>query len=55
MNDPRFRSGLYRGTASYYDQFRVPYPRGLFDDLARRSAANGDGTLLDLACGPGLR
>ena len=54
MNDPQFRSDLYRGTASYYDRFRVPYPQNLLDDLALRSGANGEGTLLDLACGPGL-
>jgi SAM-dependent methyltransferase len=54
MDDPRFRSDLYRGTASYYDRFRVPYPQNLIDDLARRSGASGEGRLLDLACGPGL-
>ena len=54
MNDPRFRADLFRGTAGYYDRFRVGYPPSLFDDLARRSGANGAGTLLDLACGPGL-
>jgi ubiquinone/menaquinone biosynthesis C-methylase UbiE len=54
MGDPTFRSDLFRGTASYYDQFRVPYPQSLLDDLARRSGADGAGSLLDLACGPGL-
>jgi SAM-dependent methyltransferase len=54
MDDPGFRSDLYRGTASYYDRFRVPYPQSLIDDLARRSGASGAGSLLDLACGPGL-
>ena len=54
MDDPQFRSDLYRGTASYYDRFRVPYPQGPVDDLARRSEASGEGSLLDLACGPGL-
>jgi|SRR5580658_729123 ubiquinone/menaquinone biosynthesis C-methylase UbiE len=54
MNDPKFRSDLYRGTASYYDRFRVPYPHSLLDDLAERSRANSSGRLLDLACGPGL-
>jgi ubiquinone/menaquinone biosynthesis C-methylase UbiE len=54
MDDPRFRSDLYRGTASYYDRFRVPYPRSLLNDLTQRSGASGEGILLDLACGPGL-
>jgi SAM-dependent methyltransferase len=52
--EPRFRPDLYRGTASYYDRFRVPYPLSLTEDLAERSAADGSGRLLDLACGPGL-
>jgi ubiquinone/menaquinone biosynthesis C-methylase UbiE len=54
MSDPRFRPDLYRGTASYYDRFRVPYPQQLLDDLAARCMADGQGSLLDLACGPGL-
>jgi SAM-dependent methyltransferase len=54
MNDPQFRSDLYRGTASYYDRFRVPYPQSLLDDLTERSGTSGEGSLLDLACGPGL-
>jgi ubiquinone/menaquinone biosynthesis C-methylase UbiE len=54
MDDPQFRSDLFRGTASYYDRFRVPYPPGLLADLAHRSGARGGGRLLDLGCGPGL-
>jgi len=53
VNDVAFRRDLYRGTASYYDRFRVPYPAALIDDLARRADADGSGTLLDLACGTG--
>ena len=53
MADLEFRRDLYRGTALDYDRFRVPYPRGLIDDLARRSGATGHGRLLDLACGTG--
>ena len=53
IGDPEFRRHLYRGTAGYYDRFRVPYPRPLIDDLAERSGAGGDGRLLDLACGTG--
>jgi SAM-dependent methyltransferase len=54
VDDPRFRSDLYRGTAGYYDRFRVPYPPGLLADLTHRSGARGEGSLLDLGCGPGL-
>jgi SAM-dependent methyltransferase len=53
MADLEFRTDLFRGTARYYDRFRVPYPQDLIDDLARRSGANGGGRLLDLACGTG--
>jgi len=48
-----FRRDLFRGTADYYDQFRVPYPASLIDDLSVRAALTGSGTLLDLACGTG--
>jgi ubiquinone/menaquinone biosynthesis C-methylase UbiE len=51
--DLEFRRDLFRGTARYYDRFRVPYPRSLVDDLAERSGASGTGRLLDLACGTG--
>jgi SAM-dependent methyltransferase len=50
---PQFRSDLYRGTAGYYDRYRVPYPVPLIDDLVKRAALSGTGRLLDLACGPG--
>ena len=53
MADPQFRPDLFRGTARSYDKFRLPYPRALIDDLADRCAADGTGTLLDLACGTG--
>jgi SAM-dependent methyltransferase len=53
MPDLEFRRDLYRGTADYYDRYRVPYPRDLTDDLARRAGADGSGRLLDLACGTG--
>jgi SAM-dependent methyltransferase len=51
--DLEFRRDLFRGTARYYDRFRAPYPPDLTDDLARRSGADGEGRLLDLACGTG--
>ena len=51
--EPEFRPDLYRGTAEFYDRFRVPYPVALLDDLCRRTNATGRGRLLDLACGTG--
>jgi len=54
MTTSPFRADLYRGTASYYDRFRPPYPAELIDDLARRTGADGTGRLMDLACGTGL-
>lgn len=50
----RFRTDLYQGTASFYDRFRVPYPKALLDDLVVRTGLNGTGRLIDLACGPGV-
>jgi ubiquinone/menaquinone biosynthesis C-methylase UbiE len=54
VDELEFRRDLYRGTAGYYDRFRVPYPQRLIDDLAQRTEVDGAGRLLDLACGPGL-
>lgn len=51
--EPEFRPDLYRGTARFYDRFRVPYPATQLDDLCRRTNATGQGRLLDLACGTG--
>ena len=49
----RFRTDLYQGTAGYCDRFRLLYPDSLIGDLVRRTAASGQGRLLDLACGTG--
>ncbi|MFE5375319.1 class I SAM-dependent methyltransferase [Streptomyces mirabilis] len=51
--DVRFEPDLYRGTADYYDRFRLPYPDAMIADLVRRAAPSGRGRLLDLACGTG--
>ncbi|MGW4985237.1 hypothetical protein ACWERA_55830, partial [Streptomyces mirabilis] len=51
--DVRFEPDLYRGTAGYYDRFRLPYPDAMIADLVRRAAPSGNGRLLDLACGTG--
>ena len=53
MEDPRFRSDLYRGTAQYYDRFRPGYPALLIADLKIRTGLTGTGRLLDLGCGTG--
>ena len=51
--EPRFRDDLYRGTAAFYDRFRLPYPDELIADLRARLPVTGRGRLLDLACGAG--
>jgi SAM-dependent methyltransferase len=48
-----FRADLYRGTAVYYDRFRLRYPDAMIGDLLRRTGASGRGRLLDLGCGTG--
>jgi len=53
MDEVRFAVGLFRGTAGYYDRYRLPYPDAMVGDLARRARVSGRGRLLDLACGTG--
>jgi SAM-dependent methyltransferase len=50
---PEFSPDAFKGTAVYYSRYRIPYPQELFDDLIKRSATSRQGTLLDLASGPG--
>jgi SAM-dependent methyltransferase len=52
-NDLGFSKDLYRGSAGYYDKYRLPYPDALIADLIGRTAPSGRGRLLDLACGTG--
>jgi SAM-dependent methyltransferase len=52
-DEMRFAPDLYRGTAGYYDRYRLSYPPELIADLLRRTAPSGRGRLLDLACGTG--
>ena len=52
-DEMRFAPDLYRGTAGYYDRYRLSYPLALIADLLRRTAPSGRGRLLDLACGTG--
>jgi SAM-dependent methyltransferase len=52
-DEVRFRPDLYRGSAGYYDRYRLPYPEAMIADLVRRAGVSGRGRLLDLACGTG--
>jgi SAM-dependent methyltransferase len=52
-DEVRFAADLYRGTAGYYDRYRLPYPEVMIEDLARTAQVSGRGRLLDLACGTG--
>jgi SAM-dependent methyltransferase len=52
-DEMRFAPDLYRGTAGYYDRYRLSYPPALMADLLDRTAPSGRGRLLDLACGTG--
>ena len=49
----RFATDLYRGTAAYYDRYRLPYPEVMLGDLISRAGFGEHGRLLDLACGTG--
>jgi SAM-dependent methyltransferase len=44
---------LFRGTAAYYERFRVPYPREVFDWITNEYRLDGRGRLLDGGCGTG--
>jgi SAM-dependent methyltransferase len=52
-DEVRFATDLYRGSAGYYDRYRLPYPEAMLTDLVRRAEVSGHGRLLDLACGTG--
>ena len=52
-DEVRFAADLYRGTAEYYDRYRLPYRRAMLADLTARAQVSGHGRLLDLACGTG--
>lgn len=45
---------LFRGSAQYYEQGRLPYATGFARQLADRLGQHGQGRLLDVGCGPGL-
>jgi SAM-dependent methyltransferase len=48
-----YGADLFRGSAGFYDRYRLPYPEAMLADLVRRAAVSGSGCLLDLACGTG--
>jgi SAM-dependent methyltransferase len=52
-DEVRFATDLFRGTAGFYDRYRLPYPEAMLTDLAGRAEVSGRGRLLDLACGTG--
>jgi len=52
-DEVRFAADLFRGSAGYYDRYRLPYPEAMLTDLVRRAGVSGRGRLLDLACGTG--
>jgi SAM-dependent methyltransferase len=52
-DEVRFATDLFRGTAGYYDRYRLPYPEAMLTDLILRAGISGRGRLLDLACGTG--
>jgi SAM-dependent methyltransferase len=53
VDELEFRPDLYAGVAEHYERYRSPYPSDLLDDLMHRTGVDGDGRLLDLACGTG--
>jgi SAM-dependent methyltransferase len=52
-NEPRFAADLYQGTAGYYDRYRLPYPDAMIEYVVGQVMVDGQGRLLDLACGTG--
>lgn len=45
---------LFRGSATYYERGRLPYPPALADALAQALVLDGSGRLIDVGCGPGV-
>jgi SAM-dependent methyltransferase len=44
---------LFRGSAAYYDQGRLPYAPEFAERIAETLGLDGHGRLLDVGCGPG--
>jgi SAM-dependent methyltransferase len=52
-DEVRFAPDLFRGTAGYYDRYRLPYPEAMLAELVSSAGVDGHGRLLDLGCGTG--
>ncbi len=52
-NELPFAADLYQGTAGYYDSYRLPYPDAMIEYVVGQAMVDGQGRLLDLACGTG--
>lgn len=50
---PNLPADAFKGTASYYAEYRPPYPELLLHDLVSQTRVYDDARLLDLGCGPG--
>ena len=50
---PSFPKDLFAGTARYYADHRVPYPRDYLADLMEKVEPSRKGCLMDLGSGPG--
>lgn len=53
MRPGHWDPSLYAGSAGYYAQGRVRYPRELAEQLASTLGLDRSGRLLDVGCGPG--
>jgi ubiquinone/menaquinone biosynthesis C-methylase UbiE len=51
---PVSASGLFTGTAAYYEQFRAAYPAMFVDMIAACCRLRRKDRLMDLGCGPGF-
>ena len=52
-NELQFAADLYHGTADYYDSYRLPYPDAMIEYVVGQAMVDGQGRLLDVACGTG--
>jgi SAM-dependent methyltransferase len=52
-SDPTWDDQLFKGTARYYEQGRMPYAESLVEALRDELGLDGQGTLVDFGSGPG--
>ncbi|MCP3033131.1 class I SAM-dependent methyltransferase [Halobacillus sp. A1] len=50
----KYGTDLFKGSAGFYSRYRPMYPSSLIRFLVEKFSLNGDQSLLDLGCGPGL-